>query len=159
MRCTMVWVALCGALFAQAGRCPDSCPRDPREIIEKLRIYRLAEALDLTEEQAAAFFPKLRDLRQIDADFHRDRMKLIEKMKRTATESGAGEGLLDLVKEYENLHVQRSQARARKMGEMRKVLTPLQQVKYLIFEDDFEREIRELIDEVRKHRPPPKQRD
>jgi len=48
---------------------------DPRAIIEKVRIYRLTQELDLTTEQAIEFFPKLNELQKIERHLDKKRSK------------------------------------------------------------------------------------
>lgn len=128
--------------------------KDPREIIENVRIYRLTQELDLTTEQAAKFFPQLNELRKIEQNFQKERMATLRELKDLVKSNDSTAKITKAIKRYEAVQEQRATAQIKKTEEIKQVLTPLQQAKYLIFQEEFEREIREMIKEVRKHRPP-----
>ncbi len=129
--------------------------KDPREIIEKLRIYKLTEILDLTEEQTTKLFPRLKEMRKTEQEFHRQRTELIKQMKDLITNNAREQELLKILNRYQELQKKRMITQTEEIENLRKILTPVQQAKFLIFQEDFEREIRELIREVKGHRPPP----
>ena len=54
---------------------------------------------------------------------------------------------------YEKILRDRVERQITKMREIQTMLTPSQQAKYLIFQDEFEREIREMIKEVKRVQP------
>jgi len=127
---------------------------DPREIIEKVMIYRLTQELDLTTEQALKFFPKLKDMRKMERDFNRERMEVIGELEKLVKDSAMDKEIEKVIEKYKDMHDKRLIAQTRMLDEIKDILTPLQQAKFLIFQERFEREIRELIKEVRKHKPP-----
>ncbi|UCG29094.1 MAG: hypothetical protein JSV53_06090 [candidate division WOR-3 bacterium] len=127
--------------------------RDPRAIIEKVRIYRLTKELDLTTEQAIEFFPKLNELHKIDNEFREQRHKILIQLKELLSGDAADEDIMRSLSAYENILKDRVERQIKKMREIRTMLTPSQQAKYLIFQDEFEREIREMIKEVKKLQP------
>ncbi len=127
--------------------------RDPRAIIEKVRIYRLTKELDLTTEQAIEFFPKLNELHKIDNEFREQRHKILIQLKELLSGDAADEDIIRSLSAYEDILKDRVERQIKKMREIRTMLTPSQQAKYLIFQDEFEREIREMIKEVKKLQP------
>ena len=145
------------AVFAQGPGPNPGEEDDPREIIEKVRIYKLTQALDLTTEQALKFFPKLKDLRKVEQEFIKGKMEIIREIKEIIKreEKASEEKLKALINRYKEINDKKWKGQTEIINEMRDILTPLQQAKYLIFQEDFEREIREVIKEIRKHRPPP----
>ncbi|MCX8014997.1 MAG: hypothetical protein N2748_03160, partial [candidate division WOR-3 bacterium] len=46
----------------------------PREMMETIRIWKLTELLNLTEDQRAKFFPKLQDMRKTRDEFEQKRI-------------------------------------------------------------------------------------
>ena len=126
---------------------------DPRAIIEKVRIYRLTKELDLTTEQAIEFFPMLNELQKIDRDFRAQQQELLGELKQMVREGEAEKKIQELLSGYESLLKGKVERQVSKMREIKKILTPSQQAKYLIFQDEFEREIRRMIKEVRKIQP------
>jgi hypothetical protein len=126
---------------------------DPRAIIEKVRVYRLTQELDLTTEQAIEFFPMLNDLQKIERDFRVQQQELLNQLKQMVREEEAQREIQVLLSKYESLLRARVERQVDKMKEIKEILTPNQQAKYLIFQDEFEREIRRMIKEVRKIQP------
>jgi hypothetical protein len=109
-------------LFAQP-----SDEQDPRAIVEKIRMWRLTQELDLSTEQAAVLFPKLNELRKIEKNYNEEKRQVLVELSR-----------------------QKMEMQIEKTKEIMVILTPVQQARYLIFEDEFNREIREMIREVKK---------
>jgi hypothetical protein len=126
---------------------------DPRAIIEKIRIYRLTKELDLTTEQAILFFPRLNELRKIDTDFRTEQKAVLDDLRVLIQNEGQDKEIMESLNRYEVILKDKVERQLGKMNEIRKMLTPSQQAKYLIFQDDFEREIRRMIKEVKRVRP------
>ena len=139
---------LLGLLIAQENETDD-----PRVIIEKIRIYRLTRELDLTTEQAIEFFPKLNELQKIDKDFRARQKEILDNLKAMIYEDAEQKEILKSLSRYETIFKEKVERQLSKMGEIRELLTPVQQARYLIFQDEFEREIRRMIKEVRKLKP------
>lgn len=130
--------------------------KDPREIIEKVRIYKLTEALDLTEEQTTKFFPHLKEMRKTEQEFQKQRLELIQKLRDLIKNNAPEQEIVNVLNKFQEIHKKRMAAQMKEIEDLRQILTPVQQAKFMIFQEDFEREIRELIREVRKghHKPP-----
>ncbi len=131
----------------------ESDSRDPREIIEKVRIYRLTKELDLSTEQAIEFFPKLNELQKIDNEFREQRREILVHLKELLGTGAPDNEITESLGAYERILRDRVECEINKMREIRTMLTPSQQAKYLIFQDEFEREIREMIKEVKRLQP------
>ncbi len=129
--------------------------KDPREIIEKVRIYKLTEALDLTEEQTTKFFPHLKEMRKTEQEFQKQRLELIQKLRDLLKNNTPEQEIVNVLNKFQEIHKKRITAQMKEIEDLRQILTPVQQAKFMIFQEDFEREIRELIREVRKGRNKP----
>lgn len=127
---------------------------DPRAIIEKVRIWRLTQELDLTTEQAIEFFPKLNDLQKIEREFGEGKMKIIHKLKELLKEDASDKKLLEEVGKFEELHKVKLSKQIETMKEIWQILTPVQRARFLVFREEFNREIREMIKKIKKHRKP-----
>jgi len=147
-RVLIVLPFLLGILIAQENETDD-----PRVIIEKIRIYRLTRELDLTTEQAIKFFPKLNELQKIDKDFRARQEEILDNLKAMIHEDAEQKEIMKSLSRYETIFKEKVERQLSKMGEIRELLTPVQQARYLIFQDEFEREIRRMIKEVRKLKP------
>lgn len=143
------------SLFAQQppppGRWSGSHPEEMevrREKIEALRIYRMTEFLDLTEDQAVTFFPRLNAFENNIRQKQRQQMGLIQeidnKIKDVNFKANEAE-----VKKYSrqlaDMERELIKEKEKFIEELGTVLTPEQQLRYLIFEARFrERLIRSL---------------
>jgi Spy/CpxP family protein refolding chaperone len=154
------WLVLIAPLVGLFGQAPMMPPpgseeKDPRAIIEKVRIYLLTEKLDLSEEQAVKFFPKLNDLRKVEEDFQKERMDIIAKLETQVQDKASEKDLLQTLNGFENLIKTKADKDKKIREELRILLTPVQQAKFLIFQTKFEQEIRDMIREIRGNRPTP----
>jgi len=129
--------------------------KDPREIIEKVRIYKLTEILDLTEEQTTKFFPHLKEMRKTEQDFHKQRMDIIQELKDLIKTNVQEKEIMSVLNRFQEIQKKNMMIQIKELKNLRQILTPVQQAKFLIFQEDFEREIRDLIKEVRKRHPRP----
>jgi Spy/CpxP family protein refolding chaperone len=125
----------------------------PKELIETLRKVRLIEELKLTEEQSVKFFPKLNEIREAREKFDQERKALIDELrdllgkeKKPADQINAKiDKLFQLEEEFNN-----KESGLKK--ELRKILSPEQQARFILFQLRFEREMREMIQDIRERR-------
>ena len=149
----LVVIGLLGWMVFAQGPPPDK--DDPREIIEKVRMYRLTQELDLTTDQAVKFFPKLNEIRKAEQKFFEERMEIIKELKELLKNNASDKELVKTIDRLKASQDEKQKAQAKIMDEMRDILSPQQQARFLVFQEEFEREIREVIKEVREHRPAP----
>ncbi len=126
---------------------------DPRVIIENVRIYRLTKELDLTTEQAIEFFPKLNELQKVDREFRSKQQQILGELRILVQDSAPDIEIIETLTRYEDIFKGRVERQVMKRQELRKMLTPNQQARYLIFQDEFEREIKRMIQEVKRLHP------
>ncbi|MEO0128931.1 MAG: Spy/CpxP family protein refolding chaperone [candidate division WOR-3 bacterium] len=140
-------------IFAQGK----SEEKDPREIIEKVRVYKLTEQLDLSEEQITKLFPRLKEMRKNEQEFHKQRMEIIQKLKELLDEKAKEQEIVKTLNRLQELQKKRFESQLKELEEIKQILTPEQQAKFIIFQEEFEKEIRDLIREIRwrRHPPPP----
>jgi len=125
---------------------------DPRELIEQVKIYQLTKKLGLTSEQAIQFFPKLNESREIEREFRQKKIDALHELKQLMSSGASDNKIQKVINEFEDAWYKKNEDQRNKFNEMRKILTPAQQAKYLLFLDEFENEIREMIKEIKKHR-------
>lgn len=148
MKSIMLFFTLTTILFAQPFE-----EKDPRAIIEKVRIYRLTQELDLSTEQAIKFFPILNEFEKIERTFNEEKIRIIDELRLQLRNEVVDNEINKTLKKFEEAHRRKLENQIEKMKEMFELLTTKQKAKFLIFREDFNREIREMIKEVRKHHP------
>jgi Spy/CpxP family protein refolding chaperone len=134
-------------LFAQ-----QSDGQDLRAIIEEIRMSRLMQELDLSTEQTAALFPKLDELRKKGEKYNEEKRQVLVELKELLARDVSDAAITKALVRYETLNRERIELQIEKAREIKTILTPVQQARFLIFEDEFNREIREMIKEVKNLR-------
>ncbi|NIM90782.1 MAG: periplasmic heavy metal sensor [Candidatus Aminicenantes bacterium] len=122
-----------------------------RESVNTLRLLKMTEVLDLTEEQAAKIFPALNRTEKDKRDINRQiGQKLKELRLILAKEELEEQEIEQAIGELKKL---RNALRV-KDEELEKIieenLTLVQRAKYVVFSVDFYRGLREKIDRARK---------
>lgn len=138
----------------QAVAQPFGPPPDRRgpERVEQLKKVRLVEMLNLKEEQSVRFFARLNEQendRRKSMDEKKDLLDKLDRLVRNEADS----------KEIEAVFPQILALDARMVNEREKfvnglsdLLTVEQRARFLLFERQFERELREAMKEVRRQR-------
>jgi hypothetical protein len=129
-------------------------PQGPRnmERIERLKKVRLVEMLDLKEEQSVRFFARLNEHEDAMRALGREKMDLLDRIERLVRNEAEA-------KEFEAMFPQMAAIEERIGAERKKffdgltdLLSAEQRGKLLLFERQFERELREAMKEVRERR-------
>ncbi|MDE2059255.1 MAG: hypothetical protein KGL31_10205 [candidate division NC10 bacterium] len=131
---------------------PPGAP-DGRRLIETIKIWKMTEALNLDEDQAAKLFPKLAQLEASRREFHWRqhvlRNELAELLKQRPLRDEEIKTKLDQLDRMETDFRGREQAIK---GGLRSILNPEQQARLALFEDRFETEMRNVILDLRQRR-------
>jgi Spy/CpxP family protein refolding chaperone len=124
-----------------------------RENINTLRLLRMTEALDLTEEQAAKLFPAMNRIEKEKADLQRQLGVEIRDLRVALDKSPVQDAdVLALVRRVKEIR----QLINRKDGELEALLdenlSPVQKGRYLVFLVDFARGLGEKLKRARQIR-------
>ena len=122
-----------------------------RKRIETMKIWKLTKALDLDEKTAARLFPLLNKYDKKRAEIERDIKDNMMDL-REALEDEKESKLRDLIERLEKSHKALQSLNDEERAELKQILTVGQQAKYLIFLQEFNREIRRIIEEARSRR-------
>ena len=162
-RRVLVLVSLSLALLAPAGLFAQGPPHHPgdrsghmgerkkiRENIETLRMYKLLEALDLTSEQSTQFLPALKEFQDARKKFQEERRELLMELEAALEPQEVNE------KELEETLAALEDARKEFHSESetffekaRTMLTSEQRARLHLFEERFERRLKESIRQIR----------
>jgi len=158
---TLIIVFLCmGYVHAQEDFMGPMDP-DRRERMEALRIWKMTEFLDLTTEQAAQFFPRLKEfMKSIRDDQDRQRKIMIEihklvKDKDYKSSRPDVKKYANQLSELEKNIITKKEAFILDIGD---VLTADQQMKYIIFENRFRNRLMRTLCQPEGHKSPMKER-
>jgi Spy/CpxP family protein refolding chaperone len=155
--------AAAGTAFGQMGQgnspgpgpnCPPNCPRafgpQMEANYENLRLLKLFEAVDLTDEQSLKFLPIFRAYRKDMKELRQQRMDLVDRLAAAITASGDENSLrakMDSLGANQDAIRERDEAFRR---EAATVLSFNQQAKLAVFQERFEREMLETLREFRQ---------
>lgn len=122
-----------------------------RNRIETLRMWKLTKALDLDEKISAQLFPALNkhDKKRADVESAmRDNMRELRESLRNKRESQL-KGVLERI---EQNHRSMQSIKDAEWEELKGILSTEQQAKFILFQQEFNREIKKIIDETRGRR-------
>jgi len=151
-----------GITAAQA----DSPPLQParqnlRENFITLRLLRLTQALDLTEDQTAKFFPVLTRMEKDKLRIQRDMSADVQALRRLVRDAASKETDITVrVKAVQDARLKVKTIDDEIEAFLEKNLTPIQKGKYILFEIDFFRGLGDTLNQIRQQRrgmsvPPP----
>ncbi len=139
--------------FRSPPAAPPSGPAEGRRMIDTIRIWKMTEALQLSEDQAIKLFPRLTQLEASRREFHRRqrglRVELGELLRQRPTREVDIKRILE---ELDRIDFDfRSRERAVR-GELQSILSLEQQARLTLFEEGFEMEMRRTIHDLRRRR-------
>lgn len=133
------------------GRRPDGPPsRERREEIgkkiEAIRIWRMTEALGLNADSAMKLASVLGPIGQKRREIMRAQAETMKTMRQELKHQKPDEATIkQLLDKLENDHRGMQELRDEETRRVKDILTIEQQARFLIFQQEFQREIRELI--------------
>jgi Spy/CpxP family protein refolding chaperone len=130
---------------------------DPEARILDFQLWQMTRDLDLSDDQAARVYPKVRRLGEVQASWRRERAEMLRRI-RAGIESGKGRDVQPLVARYRARQAESVREMASIEDQVFRELTPRQQAQYVLFRERFARDLRRLMQEARHqegHEPGP----
>jgi predicted membrane chloride channel (bestrophin family) len=119
--------------------------------ISTLYLLRMVQVLDLTEEQTAKIFPKVNRVEKDKREMNRKIGLLLRELRATARQQDVNEKELSrIMDEVKDLRMQVRNREEELQKFMEENLTVHQQAKYLIFIQDFLKDLREKLNKARE---------
>ncbi len=133
------------------GSAPSEEKREAiRRKIEAVRIWKLTEALKLDTATSAKLASFLGSMDQQRAGIFRDRMMTMRELRHSLKTSKPDEKSLKAsLDKLEKNRRAMQELREKEMSGLKDILTTEQQARYVIFQQDFQREMREMIASAR----------
>ncbi len=147
-----VMVLTNGVLTAQ----PFGPPPDRRgaERVEQLKKIRLVESLDMKEEQSVRFFSRMNDHENAKKKIMQEKMDLLDKLDKLVRNEGDAKEMEPLFSQVQAMDAKLVSEKEKFFTDLSDLLSPTQRAQYLLFERQFERELREAMRDLRRNRPP-----
>lgn len=132
-------------------------PLEKREEIRKriklIRMWKLTEELDLSEETGAKLFPILHKYDEKRIELHKERQNIMNQLKRALEdEATTDEAIEAAMEEVDKNTLAVSDLIRQQRQELKGVLSLRQQAKFILFQREFHREIRKTISEARERK-------
>lgn len=141
-----------GQPFPRQGSGPQGMPGERMRRIEQFKKVRLMEVLQLDEQESIRFFARYGRFEDEVRKLERERNTIIDDLDSLVKQDEKPESYQ---KDFDDLIVlgqKVADARARFYKGAQQVLTPQQVAKVVVFERDFGRELREMIQDVQRER-------
>ena len=126
--------------------------RRPSERIEHFKKVRLIEMLDLKEEQSVRFFARLNEHDNAKRDLTKEKMDVLDKIERLVRNDAEGKEFEKLFPEVAVVNDRMVQEDHKFFNGLSDVLSAEQRGKFLLFERQFEKELREAMRDIQRRR-------
>ena len=125
------------------------------ERLEKYKKMRMIEVLNLNEDEAARFTAKYSTHESTVRDLMKQRMDIIDRLEGTIQKTDSDKNFDKLFSELEENDQKMFNERKRFQDDLKNMLTTEQMARYFVFDRNFNRELREAMEEMRGgHRRP-----
>jgi hypothetical protein len=125
------------------------------ERVEQLRKVRLVETLGLGEEESVRFFARLRQHDTDMAALMREKNDLLDRLDRLVRNEARNEEIQKLFPDVLAVDTRVGEERQKFFRSLGDLLDPQQQARFLLFERQFDRELREAMRQVQRRRGGP----
>lgn len=154
MKQYIIILSILAALSMEVVAQPPGPPGGRRgmERIEQLRKVRLVEILDLKEDQSVRFFARLNDHENAKRALLTEKTEVLDRIDRLVRNEADAKEFEKLFLEVEAIDTKLSELQKKFFAGLSDLLTPQQRGKFLLFERQFERELREAMKDVQRRR-------
>ena len=128
---------------------PPDKPGKMKDKVESLRIWKLLETLDLTEEQSNSFLPAYREFQKGEENYNQNRRELLAQLQKSLEDKDKKK-MSETVNGLKQNRLQMEQNRVQFLSKIDKILSLEQQAKFLLFQNRFEGRMRAEIMELRQ---------
>ncbi|HWR90225.1 MAG TPA: hypothetical protein VN260_08195 [Dissulfurispiraceae bacterium] len=122
-----------------------------RERIETLKMLRMTKALELDERSSALVFPLLNRYDKKRADIERSLWNGLRELRESLKEKREAR-LRALIEKIESDHKTIERINDEERAELKKVLSVEQQARFILFQREFNRDIKRIITDTRERR-------
>lgn len=154
----IIIAAIAAICAATAGAQPDfGRDRRPLERIERLKKVRMVEMLNLNEEQSVRFFARLNEHENRRRELMKQKGEALDKIERLIRNRADEKEIEAVFAEVADIDVNHGDENRRFFTGLKEILSTEQRAKLLLFERQFERELREALRDVRRRSRPPEE--
>jgi len=146
---TLVLVCLAGTALSQPG---SGRMRMGPERLERYKKMRMIEVLNLNEDEAARFTGKYTTHENAVRDIMKDRMDIIDRLEESLQKTDGDKNFDKYFADLENNDQKMFDERKRFQNDLKNMLSVEQMARYFVFDRNFNRELREAMEDMRRGR-------
>jgi Spy/CpxP family protein refolding chaperone len=133
------------------GPPPGEAEEDLRETIEIYMMARMKRALDLSDEQQQKVIPLVQELSDARQEFNRERRVLLMRLRSLVDDPEATEQeIREVLDRLEEAQGRFRQQETGSQSRIRSLLTPLQQARFIFFQEEFRRDMEQRLRRLRE---------
>ncbi|NLV40270.1 MAG: hypothetical protein GXY15_03450 [Candidatus Hydrogenedentes bacterium] len=126
-----------------------------REMLEQVMVARLSEDLGLSDEQSVLMVRRFSQFRKETQQLQKERAETVRELRQTALKGDADPGAVaPLLERALQLNEKIALQRQRLFHAMAEGMDPVQQAKLLLFLDEFEGQMRQVVKTAQERRAP-----
>lgn len=137
------------------GPRPSWRDKETHELIETLLMVRLAEKLDLEEEETVVMVRKFKEQRKARGEHREEKHELLDQLREAIDQNASDEVLQKRIDALIAHEREEEQMNREFVASVSEGLSTKQRAKLLVFLYEFDREMRRLIMEARRAQGPP----
>ena len=122
------------------------------ERIEQFKKVRLMETLKMDEETSIRFFARYNKYVESLHAIQKDHNSLIDQLQKLTKSTANNSDIEQAIKDIEMSEEKISETRAKFLDELKEVISIKQIAEYVVFERNFNRNLREIIQDIAKER-------
>lgn len=136
------------------GPPPEMGPGNPevRKQLEQIKIWQMTKDLNLPTTKAEKFFPLYNEYNSELSGITAQRRQVIRGLDSAIKKGSDDSEVKKQIQQFLNLDTQLADANAKFMQSLEGILTPVEVAKYIVFEQRFDREIRERVRMIMQQR-------
>ena len=156
--CSLFLLATSVQLFAEPpSEKPSAEEREERkgkasEMLETITLWKLVDGLKLTEEQVAKFLPKYREDKDLKKEYQEKRKKIAEELKDLLQDKSSSKKIEEKLTQLNKLEEEEWQKKRALEKELKSILTPEQQAKYIFLQRQIGEEMMQRLRKKGKER-------
>jgi len=136
--------------------CPPECPPQPpepreRRMLEAVRVTRMTEYLQLSNDQIAKFFPKLKQLEENQREMRRKHRALVVQLEELLVKKSNDKEIKAKLDSIDKLQKETFKNMEKMHLELDTMLTVQQRAMWRVFDENFDEEIRKMIIQVKEN--------
>ena len=122
------------------------------ERLQQVKNVRMIEMLDLTEDQSVRFFARLHEHNRMKEELKKEKSAGLEKIERLLRNRAADEELRSMFTEILAIDAKLCEQERNFFQSLQDLLAVEQQAKFLLFDRQFQKELFDSLNEIRRQR-------